>query len=320
MRHLKLELVGGVLLIASFFLIWFRFPDAALAGYEAARASERLTAYLALRGPGPVWAAYALYLIPLLGLLTILSGLSGRGRVLVGAVAGTLPYALVVFLWIRLGNDLLTLMAIGFTLALVGGALTLFGLLGGLRVAAGIDWFTTRLGYLMYAAALFMVAIGASYVIIRYTGRTFGFFVPGANTIRELQMLLFNMVFLLAAALVLKQNAHVRVDLIYSTLKLRAKAWIDIFGASVFLIPFCLLGLYLSHGFVMRSWAVREVSPNPGGLPLYPAKTLIIAGFLLLILQGISETIKNVAFLSGRLERQEEPPEVVVIPEKTELL
>lgn len=313
------EVLGALVMLVAFFLPWFRLGGAPMPGYRAAEAASALQPLLALPG-GPVYVVYLIYLVPVFAALTALAALLSRRSAPFGLVAGLLPLALLVVSWIQLGNALFGVMAAGFLLALLAAPFVLLGSVGALKVAHGIDWFTTRLGYLMYFAALAMVTIGSGYVIMRYVGRGFGLQVTGANFVRELQVFLFNMIFLLAAAFVLKQNAHVRVDLIYTNLKMRARAWIDIFGAVFFLTPFCLLGLYLTHAFVIRSWRALETSPNPGGLPLYPSKSLIIAGFMLILLQGVSETIKNAAFLQGKLEREEETPVAPVIPERTDIL
>lgn len=318
MKGRWLEVVSALLLFAAFFVPWFRFDGAAVPGYRAAELPAALVPHLALPG-GPVYAAYLIYLVPVFAALTALTALLGRRSLPFGLVAGLTPIVLLVILWILVGNALFALMAVGFVVALVAAPVVLLSSVGALRVAYGIDWFTTRLGKLMYLVALAMVTIGAGYVIMRYVGRGFGFQVAGANFFRELQVFFFNMVFLLAAAFVLHQDAHVRVDIIYTNLSARAKAWIDILGATLFLTPFCLLGLYLTHAFVIRSWRALEMSPNPGGLPLYPSKSLIIAAFILILLQGVSETIKNVAFLQGKLER-DESRDVPIISDHTERL
>jgi TRAP-type mannitol/chloroaromatic compound transport system permease small subunit len=319
-RLVRLEVLGSLVLIAAFFLPWFSFNGAGVPGYRAADIATGLAGFLAIPGDAQLYAAYLIYPLPLFAAMTLLLSLAGRSAKATGFVAGFLPLALLVFFWLRLGNELFSLMTTGSVLSLLAAPVVLFGAVGALNVAYGIDWFTTRLGYLMYWTALAMVVIGAAYVIMRYVGRGVGVQVPGSNFFRELQVFLFNMVFLLGAAFVLIQNAHVRVDLIYATLTQRARAWIDIIGAALFLIPFCLLGLYLSHSFVVRSWRALEMSPNPGGLPLYPSKSLIIAAFILLILQGVSETVKNIAFLGGKLEREEESAPQTIIADKTELL
>lgn len=167
-----------------------------------------------------------------------------------------------------------------------------------LGVAGAIDGLSTAVGKLMWWLTAAMVLIGAYNVITRYLGQYLGMQLS-ANVYLELQTYAFDLIFLLGAAYVLRADAHVRVDIIYSRLGARARAWIDIFGTFAFLVPFCLLGLYLSIGYVERSWATLEQSPNPGGLPRYPIKTAIPVAFVMLMLQGASEVIKNTAFLRG---------------------
>lgn len=165
-----------------------------------------------------------------------------------------------------------------------------------LATARAIDGLSTLVGRLMWWLTVVMVLIGAYNVITRYLGSYLGVQLS-ANVYLELQTYAFDLIFLLGAAYVLRSDAHVRVDIVYSRLGPRARAWIDIFGTFVFLIPFCIFGLYFCLGYVERSWAVLEQSPNPGGLPRYPIKAVILVAFGMLIAQGISEVIKNVALL-----------------------
>jgi len=167
-----------------------------------------------------------------------------------------------------------------------------------LRISRGIDVLHTAVGKLMWWVALGMVLVGVYNVLTRYLGEYIGVQLSG-NVYLEMQTYAFDLIFMLGAAYVLQQDAHVRVDIIYSRLRARAKAWIDIFGTFVFLIPFCIFAVYFCLGYVERSWVQLEQSPNPGGLPRYPLKTVIIITFVMLILQGLSEAIKNVAFLRG---------------------
>ncbi len=83
------------------------------------------------------------------------------------------------------------------------------------------------------------------------------------------------------------------MDVLYGRLSKRAKALIDLVGTLVFLIPFCVFALWVSFPTVSNSWAVLELSPDPGGLPRYPIKTAILVSFALLLLQSISELIKK---------------------------
>jgi TRAP-type mannitol/chloroaromatic compound transport system permease small subunit len=170
-----------------------------------------------------------------------------------------------------------------------------------LRVASGIDSLSEWTGRIVYWLTLGMVLIGAFNALVRYLDRFTGLGIS-SNTYIELQWYLFSLVFLLGAAYALKHNAHVRVDVVYSRLSRKAKAWINLLGTVLFLIPFCVLILWTSWGSVSNAWAVREMSPDPGGLPRYPIKAAIPLGFALLLVQGVSVLIKQVAILRGVLE------------------
>ena len=167
-----------------------------------------------------------------------------------------------------------------------------------LGVSKGIDTVTTAVGRVMFWLTLVMILIGAFNVVTRYVGRSLGMSLGGTLYI-ALQTQLFDLVFLLGAAYVLNKDGHVRVDIIYASTSARVRAWIDIFGTLFFLFPFCALSLYLSWGYVERSWRQGEVNTNAGGFPVYPIKTVILIAFGLLILQGVSELIKRIAFLRG---------------------
>ena len=175
-----------------------------------------------------------------------------------------------------------------------------------LALSKGIDDATTSLGKIMWWLTLFMVLVGFINVVGRYgfgfISGIFGQNVASAisgNVYLELQTYAYDLVFLLGAAYVLRTDAHVRVDILFTQFSNKVRAWIDIFGTLVFLIPFAVMGIWFSQSYVTRSWTNLEISPNPGGLARYPLKTVIIIAFALLIVQGISELIKNVAFLSG---------------------
>ena len=167
-----------------------------------------------------------------------------------------------------------------------------------LGISKGIDTLTTAFGRVMFWLTLVMVLIGAVNVVTRYVGRSLGMSLGGTLYI-ALQTQLFDLIFLLGAAYVLNKDGHVRVDIVYASMGAKVRAWIDIFGTLFFLFPFCTLGLYLSWGYVGRSWRQHEVNTNAGGFPVYPIKTVILIAFGLLILQGISELIKRIAFLRG---------------------
>lgn len=114
-----------------------------------------------------------------------------------------------------------------------------------------------------------------------------------SNTFIELQWYLFSLVFLLGAAYALKTGAHVRVDIFYNRISPTGKAWINIAGTVVFLIPFCLLMISTSWPVVVDSWIRLEGSPDPGGLPRYPLLTVVPLAFILLMVQGLASAARE---------------------------
>ena len=168
-----------------------------------------------------------------------------------------------------------------------------------LALSRGIDVVTTFIGKIAWWVTLGMIAIGVFNVVTRYVGRSLGISLGGSSYI-VLQTYFFDFVFLAAAAYVLRVDGHVRVDILFSNLSRRARAWVDVAGTVLFLLPFCWMGIHFSLGYVASSWRQGEIDLLAGGLPVYPVKTLIPAAFVLLILQGVSELIKHAAFLSGR--------------------
>ena len=166
-----------------------------------------------------------------------------------------------------------------------------------LRLADGIDRLNDRVGTFVYWLTLVMVLVGAFNAIARYVDRFTGM-STSSNLYIELQWYLFSIVFLLGAAYTLKADSHVRVDVFYGRLSTRGKAWINLAGTVLFLFPFCVLMLMMSWPSVVNSWSVWEMSPDPGGLPRYPIKSIIPLAFVLLILQGISMLIRQVAILA----------------------
>ena len=165
-----------------------------------------------------------------------------------------------------------------------------------LKLSRGIDWLNEQVGRLVGVLVLGMVFFGAFNALARYTGR-FTELQLSSNAFVELQWYLFSLVFLLGAAHTLKRNQHVRVDVFYGRLGPRGQAGIDLAGTLLFLIPFCIFALWVSFPTVRNSWAVWEVSPDPGGLPRWPIKSAILVSFALVLLQGVSEAIKKVRVL-----------------------
>jgi TRAP-type mannitol/chloroaromatic compound transport system permease small subunit len=158
-----------------------------------------------------------------------------------------------------------------------------------------VDAFSTWTGWVIAWCTTLLVLIVFYDVIMRYG------FNAGSLAMQELEWHIFSIIFLLGAAFTLKKDGHVRVDILYSRFPPRTKAWIDLVGAFVFLVPFCLIVIYSSLPYIHASWAVREFSPDPGGLPFrYALKACIPLGFVFLILQGVAEAIKNLLLLTGQ--------------------
>lgn len=174
-----------------------------------------------------------------------------------------------------------------------------------LKISRIIDAFIERVGRYTSWLVLVMVILGVWNVFGRYLGRIIGNNFS-SNAYIETQWYIFDLIFFLGAAYTLKHNEHVRVDVFYSNWPPRRKALADFLGTIFFLIPFCIIVIIFSWDTIIASWQIREVSPDPGGLPRYPIKAMIIVGFVLVIIQGISQAIQNLAIIQGRLEPQEE--------------
>ena len=156
-----------------------------------------------------------------------------------------------------------------------------------------IDALNERVGHAVYWLVLVAVIISATNAIVRKA------FDMSSNAFLEVQWYLFSAIFLLCAGYTLLRNEHIRIDVIVGRFSRRTLAWIDILGTLFFLFPLVALILYESWPWFVRAWFSEEVSPSAGGLVLWPAKILVPCGFALLALQGLSELIKRMAFLSG---------------------
>lgn len=125
------------------------------------------------------------------------------------------------------------------------------------------------------------------------------FFLMSSNAFLEIQWYLFSAVFLLGAGYVFLKNEHVRVDVLSQHLSTTVRAWIDLVGILFFLFPFCIFLIIQSLPIVSGAWTSGEISFNAGGLTRWPVYALLPLGFLLLLVQALSEAIKRVAFLTG---------------------
>lgn len=164
------------------------------------------------------------------------------------------------------------------------------------RLSRAVDTLNNRIGASIRWLALIMVLVGAFNAIARYMTRYTGVALS-SNAYLDLQWYFFSLIFLLGAAYGLQHDVHVRVDVLYARLRPKTRAWIDLGGTVLFLIPFSVLMLWVAWPAVRNSWAIRETSPDPGGLPRYPIKTVILLSFGLLLLQALSQLLKQVDIL-----------------------
>jgi len=163
-----------------------------------------------------------------------------------------------------------------------------------------------RVGQLASWRVLLLVAVGVWNVIGRYIGQWLDQSLT-SNALIEIQWYLFDLVFLLGGAYTLQKNDHVRVDIIYKSFGSKGRAIANLIGTMLFLIPFCTMVIYFSWGSVVNAWQILEMSPDPGGLPRYPIKSMIIVSFVLLILQGIANSIQYLAVIMNIASPWEEP-------------
>ena len=164
-----------------------------------------------------------------------------------------------------------------------------------LKLSQLIDWLVERVGKGAFWLVLVMALISAGNASYRFI------FNDSSNGMLEIQWYMFAAVFLLCSPYTLQKNEHVRIDVISGKFSARGLAVIDIIGTLFFLLPMVVLVLWLSLPLVAESYKIQEMSSNAGGLIRWPVKILLPIGFFLLALQGISELIKRIAFLAGKI-------------------
>ena len=164
-----------------------------------------------------------------------------------------------------------------------------------LRVSNAIDAFSERFGKLLSWLVLAAVVVSSVNAIVRKL------FDMSSNSYLELQWVLFSIVFLWCSPWTMLRNEHIRIDIINHSLPLKVRSWIDMIGHVFFLLPFTIVMLWTSIPFFLASFRVREQSFSAGGLPQWPAKSLIMIGMTLLLFQAISEIIKRAAVMAGTI-------------------
>ena len=170
---------------------------------------------------------------------------------------------------------------------------------GLLRVSNVIDAINGQIGKKVAWLILAAVIVATVNAIVRKL------FNISSNAWLELQWMLFGAVFLLCASWTLQVKEHIRIDIVNSQLPKRVQQWIELIGHTLFLMPFCILMIYHSWPFFLRSYEINEQSMSAGGLAQWPAKGLVLIGFIMLAFQGVSEIIKQVAIMRGDLEDEE---------------
>ena len=162
-----------------------------------------------------------------------------------------------------------------------------------LKISKTVDWINTQIGKNVIWLILASTVISAVNAAVRKA------FNVSSNAYLEVQWYLFAAAFLLASAYTLLNGEHVKIDVIYSRWSKRTQIWIDVLGFTFFLLPFCAAVLWFSIPFFLQGYRSNELSPSAGGLILWPVYAMMPLGFFLLMLQGISELIKRIAFLQG---------------------
>ncbi|HSQ81647.1 MAG TPA: TRAP transporter small permease subunit [Casimicrobiaceae bacterium] len=164
-----------------------------------------------------------------------------------------------------------------------------------LALSRAIDAATERVGRFVYWLILAVVLISAANATVR---KLFNY---SSNAYLEIQWYLFSVIFLFGAGYTLLCNDHVRIDIIAGRFSARTQNWIDVFGIVLFLFPMSFAIMWLGWPVFVDSWVRNEVSTNAGGLIVWPARLMVPVGFALLIVQGLSELIKRIAFLAGSI-------------------
>ncbi|HSW06725.1 TRAP transporter small permease subunit [Aquabacterium sp.] len=165
-----------------------------------------------------------------------------------------------------------------------------------LLLSRQIDWITDKFGTLAKWAVFLSCFISAGNALVRYS------LDYSSNSFLEIQWYLFAACVMLGAAQVLRVNEHVRVDVFYGLFSGKGQAIIDLLGLVFFLAPVMIVMIYYSWPLFVKFYVSQEMSSNAGGLIRWPAMLTLPVGFALVLLQGVSEIIKRVAWLAHKYE------------------
>ncbi len=160
------------------------------------------------------------------------------------------------------------------------------------RIIKSIDSITAFFGKIAGWSSILLVVLVCVDVLLRY------FFQWSRVWMMELELYLFAFIFLLGGAFAFQKDQHVRVDVFYTNLSDKNKARVNLIGGILFLLPWCIIIIYISQRYFLKSWMIGERSNQPGGLPMiYIKKGLLVLAFFLLALQGIGSIFKSVETL-----------------------
>jgi TRAP-type mannitol/chloroaromatic compound transport system permease small subunit len=165
-----------------------------------------------------------------------------------------------------------------------------------LKFSKAVDRLNSQVGKYVIWLILASAVISGVNAVVRKA------FNVSSNAYLEVQWYLFAASFLLAAGYTLLNNEHVKIDVVSSHLSKRGQIWVDVIGFCLFLTPMCLAILWYGIPFFLKGYTSGEMSSNAGGLIRWPVYAMIPLGFGLLLLQGLSELIKRIAFLQGLIE------------------
>jgi TRAP-type mannitol/chloroaromatic compound transport system permease small subunit len=183
-----------------------------------------------------------------------------------------------------------------------------------LKVTGPIDAFNAKIGRWLSWLVLVAVLVSAANATVRKVLDT------SSNSWLELQWLLFSVVFLLCSPWTLIDNEHIRIDIVNNLLPKRVRNLIDVIGHAFFLLPLCVIMIITGVPFFTNSFEINEQSSNAGGLPQWPAKSLIMIAFTLLLFQGLSELVKRIAIVRGLIPDPHEGQKSSLETEAKELI
>lgn len=165
-----------------------------------------------------------------------------------------------------------------------------------LALSRGIDRINTFIGKAVIWMILLAVLVSAGNAVSRKL------FNLSSNAWLELQWYLFGAAFMGAAAYTLQQNEHIRIDVFYAGRTRRTQHWIDLIGHTLFLLPFAALMVWYLWPYTVQAIYSGQISTNSGGLIIWPARAILLVGFLMLVFQALSEIVKKIAVMRGLME------------------